>query len=89
MNTRPSLLSIQASGFSAFSDERLKENIQPVGKTDDGLTIATYNYKGTDKPQLGLIAQEVAIKKPEAVRRHGSGFLMIDYGKALTMKKAA
>lgn len=83
------LFGMLGSGFAAFSDERLKENIVPIGKTNDNLTIATYNYKGTTKPEIGLIAQEVAEKKPEAVQRHPSGFLIIDYGKALSMKQAA
>jgi hypothetical protein len=47
----------QPGGF--FSDERLKENIKAVGKTFDGQTIHSFNYKGDPRTQIGLIAQEV------------------------------
>lgn len=71
-----------------FSDKRLKEDIKAVGKTNDGQTIYSYNYKGESKPQMGLIAQEVKKKHPGAViKDKRSGFLMVDYGKAL--KKSA
>lgn len=67
-----------------FSDKRLKENIEQVGKTNDGQKIYSYNYKGDSRPQMGLIAQEVRKTRPEAVLRDkSSGFLMVDYGKAL------
>lgn len=70
--------------FAKLSDERAKENIKPVGKTNDGQTVYSYNYKGDPKPQMGLIAQEVKKKHPDAVMKDkASGFYMVDYGKAL------
>lgn len=74
---------------SIFSDERLKEDVEVIGKTDDGLKIASYRYKGDDRPQIGFIAQDVAAKKPHAVKRHPSGFLMVDLGKAMYSEKRA
>jgi hypothetical protein len=66
-----------------FSDERLKEDIEKVGKTYDGQNIYSYRYKGGGPKMLGLMAQEVMKKKPEAVERDPeSGFLMVDYEKA-------
>jgi Chaperone of endosialidase len=50
-----------------FSDERLKQGIQPIGKTFDGQTIYKFHYKGDRTPRMGLIAQEVEKKHPEAV----------------------
>lgn len=67
----------------AFSDERLKENIKTVGATYDGQNVYSYNYKGDPTPRMGLMAQEVAMRKPEAVGVHPSGFLMVNYDKAL------
>lgn len=69
----------QPGGF--FSDERLKENIKPVGKTFDGQTIHSYNYKGDPRTQIGLIAQEVQKHHPEAVGVAG-GYKTVDYDKA-------
>jgi hypothetical protein len=64
-----------------FSDENVKENIEKVGMLDDGQNVYTYNYKGDNTPQLGLIAQEVLEHEPEAVHKIG-GVLAVDYGKA-------
>ena len=69
----------QPGGF--FSDERLKENIEPIGKTFDGQTIHKYNYKGDPRTQIGLIAQEVERHHPEAVGLAG-GYKTVDYDKA-------
>ena len=71
-----------------FSDERLKENLTPVGKADNGLTIYIGNYtkeSGLDdgKPHLFLIAQEVQKIRPDAVGETESGYLAVDYIKAL------
>lgn len=65
-----------------FSDERLKENIEILGHTPHGLAIAKFNYKGSPTTHVGLIAQDVAKKKPEAVGKD-QGFLTVDYAKAL------
>ena len=63
-----------------FSDRRLKENIKRVGETDEGLPIYKYNYKGSMLPQIGVMAQDVAEVKPEAVSMMPGGFLAVDYG---------
>jgi hypothetical protein len=69
----------QPGGF--FSDERLKENIKPIGKTFDGQTIHSYNYKGDPRTQIGLIAQEVQKHHPDAVGLAG-GYKTVNYDKA-------
>jgi hypothetical protein len=74
-------LGLQAA--SLFSDVRLKENIAPIGKTHDGQNIYYYHYKGDRTPRVGLMAQEVAQTKPEAVELDPSGFLKVNYQKAL------
>ena len=66
---------------SFFSDERMKENIKPIGETFDGQTIYKYNYKGEPGTQIGLIAQEVEQRKPEAVGMAG-GMKTVDYDRA-------
>lgn len=64
-----------------FSDERMKENIHPVGKTFDGQNIYKYNYKGDPTTQIGLIAQEVEHKHPSAVG-HSQGYKTVNYDEA-------
>jgi hypothetical protein len=69
----------QPGGF--FSDERLKEDMQPVGKTFDGQTIYRYKIKGDPRDRIGLSAQKTEKKHPDAVGLAG-GFRYVDYGKA-------
>ena len=82
-NNRLALIngSMQAAGQAAgaMSDIRLKENIKPVGKLDNGLTVYCYNFIGENKPQIGLIAQEVREVKPEAVVEREDGYLAVRY----------
>jgi hypothetical protein len=66
-----------------ISDERLKENITPVGETYDGQDLYLYNLKGDPRPQIGLMAQEVEARNPSAVVEHPSGFKVVNYTKAL------
>lgn len=82
----------QAAGtigaLAVFSDERLKENLICVGRAKNGLKIYLGRYtkeSGLDdgKLHLFLIAQEVARVRPQAVKKHKSGFLMVDYAAAL------
>jgi hypothetical protein len=65
----------------SFSDRRLKEDIKPVGETFDGQKIYSYRMKGGNRPQLGLMAQEVEGAHPEAVGLAG-GYKTVDYDKA-------
>ena len=70
----------------AFSDKRLKENLKPVGKLNNGLKVYVGNYKketGLDTtPQLFLLAQEVQKKHPEAVEKK-FGALAVNYKQAV------
>jgi len=68
------------SAFS-LSDERLKTDKKKVGKTKNGTPIYTYRMKGSNKRQMGVMAQDVEKKQPSAVRKHSSGFKMVDYSK--------
>lgn len=69
----------QPGGF--FSDERLKEDMEPIGKTFDGQPIYRYKMKGDPRARIGLSAQQVEKKHPEAVGLAG-GFKYVDYGRA-------
>ena len=75
-----SMLGAGASILAAFlmSDRRTKENIEKIGKTDDGLNIYRYNYKGLMTPMIGVMAQEVEKERPEAVEEF-DGIKYVDY----------
>lgn len=62
-----------------FSDERMKEDIRPVGKTFDGDNIYTYRMRSGGPKRMGVMAQELERSKPHAVHMHPSGFRMVDY----------
>jgi activator of HSP90 ATPase len=59
-----------ASGIFLISDERVKENIVPVGEYG-ALTIYEYDYVGVESKYLGFLAQEVEQIAPHAVGRYG------------------
>ena len=62
---------------SFFSDERLKENMREVGRTHDGQPIFAYNFPG-EPTQIGLSAQKVERKHPEAVGE-SQGYKTVNY----------
>jgi hypothetical protein len=73
---------------SFFSDERLKHDIKQIGKTNDGQPIYSFKYKGDNRTQIGLLAQEVEKKHPEAVGLSG-GYKTVDYAKATASSRHA
>jgi hypothetical protein len=70
------------------SDERLKENIEPVGELK-GHKLYEYNYKSDpDKARhVGVMAQEVEKKRPDAVLKDHKGMRAVDYGKLFAAGK--
>lgn len=75
------LVGIASALAMAFSDERLKDNIEPVGETEGGNTVYEYDMDG--RRQRGVMAQELLGKgdPDHAVHRHPSGYFMVDYSK--------
>lgn len=80
--TSPGALGLAGFGVQAapllFSDRRLKTDIRRVGQTDDGVPIYTYRYNGGDTVHMGVMADELAEVKPQAVSERG-GFRVVDY----------
>lgn len=64
-----------------FSDRRLKEDVEKVGKLNDGSNVYSYRYKGDDTTHIGLMADEVEKRTPKAVHNIG-GVKMVDYKQA-------
>jgi hypothetical protein len=75
--TAGNLISTIGTIASLFSDERLKENIEPVGE-ENGFPIYEFNYKGDDQKYIGVMAQDVEKIMPSAVRQE-NGYKSIDY----------
>ena len=53
----------------------------PLTRTADGLQIYRYRYIGDDTSYVGVMAQEVAERMPDAVTRGEDGYLTVDYGR--------
>lgn len=72
------------AGMFMLSDARAKDDIEKVAETKDGLGLYSYRYKGSPTTQVGLMAQEVAKKKPGAVATGADGLMRVNYKKALS-----
>ena len=67
----------QTGGFgNLFSDVRLKDNVELVGKSPSNINIYSFNYKGSKDKYEGVLAQEVLWASTEH-----DGYLMVDYSK--------
>jgi len=75
------LFGLLSGGIGLLSDKRAKTDIERVGKTDEGTPIYTYRYKDGGPMMMGVMAQEVAKRNPDAVNQRGDGLLEVDYGK--------
>ena len=78
LTTAASLLGI------AFSDKKLKENIEYLGKfKSHNLYRWKWNHiakkLGINTPQIGVMAQEILQTNPHAVTTHPNGYLMVNY----------
>ena len=64
----------------AFSDRRLKKRIKFIGTRRDGLGLYEFEYVWGGPKHVGVMADEVRRKFPEAVVRFGE-YDMVDYSK--------
>ena len=64
-----------ASIASMFSDSRLKENINPVGK-ENGHQMYEFNYLWSPTRYVGVMAQDVIKTHPEAVIETPMGYVV-------------
>ncbi len=70
------------SAAIGLSDRRMKTDIRRVAKLDNGLPVYTFRYRGSDAPQLGLMADEVKELHPGAIINIG-GLDYVDYTQAV------
>jgi hypothetical protein len=75
------LLGAGVKAYTAFSDRRLKENIEAVGKDfATGLNIYRFEYiGGTGQRYEGVMADEVEAVMPAAVFEMPDGFKAVNY----------
>jgi hypothetical protein len=64
-------------GGFGFSDKRLKENIELIGKSPSNINIYKFNYKNNPTTYQGVMADEVSW----ASVKHPNGYMMVDYNK--------
>jgi|SRR6056297_1595341 len=64
-----------------LSDKALKTDIRRVGTSAQGFGIYEFRYKGHPQRIRGAMAQDVQRLRPEAVSRHESGYLAVDYAR--------
>ena len=65
-------------GCGRGSDIRLKRDIAQVGE-HNGINLYRFRYLWSDTTYVGVMAQEVAAVKPEAVLRGADGYLRVHY----------
>jgi hypothetical protein len=70
---------MNAAAPLALSDRRLKSNIKRIGTHKLGIGIYEYDIMG--RHEIGVMAQEVEKVMPEAIGKHSSGYMMVDYGR--------
>jgi len=70
------------AAIGAFlSDERVKRDITPVAKLENGLQLYRYRYAWSDTLYVGVLAQEVLKVAPSAVSRGADGYLRVNYAR--------
>ena len=67
-------------GCGRGSDIRLKRDIAQVGE-HNGINLYRFRYLWSNTTYVGVMAQEVAAVKPDAVSRGADGYLRVDYAR--------
>ena len=60
------------------SDRRLKTDAVWVGLTRDAIPVWRYRYKGTPQVFEGVMAQDVALRRPDALVTRSNGLLAVN-----------
>jgi outer membrane immunogenic protein len=70
------------AGTTFVSDMRRKRDIALVGRLEDGLGLYRYRYLWSDTVYVGVMAQEVALRRPDAIVRNPmDDYLRVDYAR--------
>lgn len=72
------------------SDRRLKADIRKVGTTRLGLPLYQFRYHDLPEVYEGVMAQDVAVMHPGAIKALPYGYMAVDYAKlGLQMRRVA
>lgn len=69
------------AGKGAPSDVRVKENIVPVGRAPNGLSLYEFSYRGDRARWRGVMAQEIPLAMSNAVSIDPDGMMRVRYDK--------
>lgn len=61
------------------SDERLKEDITPIGSTKSGIPVVYFKFKHDKSEHVGMLAQDVEKVHPDCVYEDQHGIKYLDY----------
>jgi len=67
------------SGAAPLSDPRLKHDAVLIDREPDGLGLYRYSYLGSDEPEYGVMADEVAELRPWALGPELAGYRTVNY----------
>lgn len=81
-NATAQWLGLGLSAASMLSDRDAKEDIERIGKMNDGTPIYRFRYKGSPQWQVGPMAQDVEKRNPDAVSRGVDGMRYVDMHEA-------
>ena len=68
-----------SSNTTLPSDRRLKRDIERVGTHESGVGMFRFKYLWSDTPYIGVMAQDVVERFPEAVTVGPGGYMTVDY----------
>jgi hypothetical protein len=63
------------------SDIRLKRDIVALEQLENGIGLYRFRYQWSDQAYVGVMAQEVAAIRPDAVVRGPDGYLRVNYAR--------
>ena len=86
-STIGSIAGTAAMALMMFSDRRVKDDVEVIGEMLDGTPIYSYRYKGDVTPRIGLMAQDVEQRDPDAVVEIG-GIKAVNYDRATARSRA-
>lgn len=84
-STMGGLFGLGANALMAFSDKRLKEDIESTGERVGGVPVKEFTWKDSGERDRGVIAQDVEKKYPHLVEMDPSGFRKVNYGGLMRM----